>query len=260
MIFGGKIDKMKIIPYNPVVNNLFPGTGALEAEALSVLINPESYTLNHRVEFENRTAAGVKLPIQYKYHHPEVLNFQFLFDGTGVIPELKSGLAAAISNVPAIGALGSAATGLFGKNEKSSVNEQIEKFKKTTLLLNSNIHSPRPVKLLWGKLNFKCRLTALSLEYKLFTSEGEPLRVIAKATFTETPESTLQELLLANFSSPDITHSRVVKEGDTLPLLTYEVYGDASYYLQVAKANNLINFNKLKPGDVIYFPPIKKQP
>jgi nucleoid-associated protein YgaU len=50
----------------------------------------------------------------------------------------------------------------------------------------------------------------------------------------------------------------VVRAGDTLPLLCYQVYEDPSYYLQVAKANNLSNFRKLEQGTELFFPPIAK--
>jgi nucleoid-associated protein YgaU len=61
-----------------------------------------------------------------------------------------------------------------------------------------------------------------------------------------------------NNSSPDLTHVRMVKEGDTLPLMTYRIYGDPKYYLEVAKANKINNFRKLKTGDIIIFPPLTK--
>ena len=59
-------------------------------------------------------------------------------------------------------------------------------------------------------------------------------------------------------SSPDLTHERVVKEGDNLPLMTYRIYGDPKYYLEVARVNGLTNFRKLTPGQKIVFPPIEK--
>ena len=62
-----------------------------------------------------------------------------------------------------------------------------------------------------------------------------------------------------NNKSPDLTHFRIVKAGDTLPLMTYAIYGDSKYYLEVAKANNLINFRKLDAGQRIFFPPLQKQ-
>jgi nucleoid-associated protein YgaU len=62
-----------------------------------------------------------------------------------------------------------------------------------------------------------------------------------------------------NRSSPDLTHYRIVKAGDNLPLMTQRIYGDPKYYLEVARVNKLVNFRNLKPGQAIYFPPIEKQ-
>jgi nucleoid-associated protein YgaU len=57
-------------------------------------------------------------------------------------------------------------------------------------------------------------------------------------------------------SSPDLTHSKVVEEGDLLPLMVYREYKTQDYYLQVAKANKLKNFRKLQAGTTINLPPI----
>jgi nucleoid-associated protein YgaU len=51
---------------------------------------------------------------------------------------------------------------------------------------------------------------------------------------------------------------RKIKFGDTLPLMCYRIYGDPKYYLQVAEANGLDNFRRLKPGTDIFFPPLEK--
>jgi nucleoid-associated protein YgaU len=48
-----------------------------------------------------------------------------------------------------------------------------------------------------------------------------------------------------------------VKEGDTLPMLAYEVYGDSAYYLELARVNGLDDFRNLKAGDRIFFPPVE---
>jgi len=54
---------------------------------------------------------------------------------------------------------------------------------------------------------------------------GKPLRAIGKAKF----HGSISEKL-ANAknkpSSPDLTHVRMVKAGDTLPLMTERIYGD----------------------------------
>jgi nucleoid-associated protein YgaU len=50
----------------------------------------------------------------------------------------------------------------------------------------------------------------------------------------------------------------MVKAGDTLPLMTEEIYGDDKYYLEVARINNITSFRQLQPGTEIFFPPIEK--
>jgi len=40
--------------------------------------------------------------------------------------------------------------------------------------------------------------------------------------------------------------------------MTFRIYGDSKYYLEVAKANNITNFRKLTVGGKIFFPPIQK--
>jgi nucleoid-associated protein YgaU len=42
-------------------------------------------------------------------------------------------------------------------------------------------------------------------------------------------------------------------------LLTYQVYNNQNYYLQVAKVNKLKNFRKLAAGTTLVFPPIAKK-
>jgi len=60
----------------------------------------------------------------------------------------------------------------------------------------------------------------------------------------------------AGKSSPDLTHVRVVKSGDTLPLLCKEIYGSSQYYLRVAAHNGLDDFRNLLPGQTLSFPPL----
>jgi nucleoid-associated protein YgaU len=97
----------------------------------------------------------------------------------------------------------------------------------------------------------------MSINYKLFNPDGVPVRAVIKATFLEFMRNEWM-VKKQNDQSPDVTHVRTVKEGDTLPLLAYEVYGDPKYYLSVAKANQLFDFRELVPGQELRFPPIEK--
>ena len=104
---------------------------------------------------------------------------------------------------------------------------------------------------------FKGVLTEMDITFKLFKPDGTPLRATASAKFTGFIEDNLR-VAMENNTSPDLTHVRIVKEGDTLPLMSQRIYGDSKYYLEVAKANKITIFRKLKVGQLIFFPPIEK--
>jgi len=104
---------------------------------------------------------------------------------------------------------------------------------------------------------FKGRCTGLNINFKLFNSDGKPTRAICKVTFTGSIEDNLRTAEERR-ESPDLTHYRLIKAGDTLPLMCYRIYGNSGYYLQVAQVNKLSNFRRLQPGTEIFFPPIEK--
>ena len=198
-----------------------------------VLLNPESYTLNYDVQFEGNQSPGSSgNELTFKMIKPQQLEFEFLFDRTGAIP-------------------GSAEVG------KNGVHDDINLFKKLTIGFDGKSHRTHYLILAWGKLLFKCCCISLSVNYKLFRPDGIPLRATIKAKFEEF-RKTEERLKEENKNSPDLTHVRTVKKGDTLPLMTYKIYGDSKYYLEVAKANELTNFRNLKVGQRIFFPPIEK--
>ena len=102
---------------------------------------------------------------------------------------------------------------------------------------------------MWGENSiFKGRVTEVDITYKLFNADGTPIRATAKVTFKSSIEEE-KRAAKENKQSPDLTQVRLVKLGDTLPQLCYEIYGDPRYYLQVADRNGLSNFRTLAPGD-----------
>jgi phage tail protein X len=137
------------------------------------------------------------------------------------------------------------------------VFEKVKALKEMLTGVDSTSHEPKHFKLGWGTMLFKGRCTALNIAYKLFNPDGTPIRAICKASFKGSIEEGLR-IAQDNLQSPDLTHYRKVKKGDTLPLLCYHIYGDSRHYIQVAAANKLNNFRNLKMGDEIFFPPIAK--
>jgi nucleoid-associated protein YgaU len=184
-----------------------------------------------------------KTDLKYTASPSTDLQLEFLFDGTGVTEE-NSGIKL-INKIK-------------GKTfKKTTVKDQVDAFYKATGKVAGPIHKPYNVILNWGSFEFKGVLAEFTVEYKLFDNEGQPLRAIGKAKFSESISPKLESAEKKN-ESPDVTHKRTVQAGDTLPLMTERIYGDSKYYLEVAKVNNLINFRQLKPGTELYFPPIEK--
>jgi hypothetical protein len=149
-------------------------------------------------------------------------------------------------------------TGIIDGEPRDSVADDLKRFKQVVIDYKGDAHEPRHFKLVWGENSiFKGRVTAVDVAYKLFRSDGTPIRATAKVTFKSSIEEE-KRAASENNQSPDLTHVRRVKLGDTLPLLCQEIYGDPRYYLQVADRNGLVNFRRLTPGATLQFPPLAK--
>jgi hypothetical protein len=146
-------------------------------------------------------------------------------------------------------------TGADGK--QTNVQKEVAHFQRVTGY-DGDIHRPNYLKVAWGTLPvMHCVLKSASIVYKLFNPKGEPLRAIITAAFTESLDDKTRTAL-AKDKSPDLTHVRLVKGGDNLPLMCFEIYGDPRFYLEVARANRIDDFRRLEPGRKIFFPPLEK--
>jgi nucleoid-associated protein YgaU len=207
------------------------------------LLNPEKYNLKYKVEQNQRQAAGTSAASpRYNRTPPEDLELEFIFDRTGVL--INYGRPGEEDNT-------------LSTDEGQGIADDVDQFKRVVFDYNGNEHRPNYLVLSWGALLFKGVLTELNLTFKLFKPDGTPLRASATAKFKGFIEDNLR-VAMENNSSPDLTHVRIVNEGDTLPLMTHRIYGDSKYYLEIAKVNKLGNFRKLRVGQEIFFPPLTK--
>lgn len=149
-------------------------------------------------------------------------------------------------------------TGIFEDvTANSSVSTQIDDFIDGCFNLQGAIHEPHFLTITWGEQTFECRMQKADVKYTMFNRDGSPLRAEIEAIFIEDIDDA-KRAKIDNLQSPDLTHLKTVKEGDTLPLLTKEVYGTPKYYTHIAKVNNLNHFRDIKPGQKLYFPPLIK--
>ncbi len=235
MIPLGKVEKMIIQAYSDA-------TCSKElSEPYQFLINPESYTFHYELEqAEDASIGSSGSELMYYRQIPNEWTFDILIDGTGVI---KDASALSIS--------------VIGNAEPVDVQTQVNTLKSIVLDYNGEIHRNQFLKISWGSRDvFKGTLVSLDLNYKLFKTDGSPLRVIATLRLCEwvDPEQRIRE---EASSSPDITHERLFKSEDRIDLLCNRIYNDPRYYIDVSKSNNLNSFRKLSKGITLKFPPIK---
>jgi hypothetical protein len=227
----GKLEKMRILAYTnaDLADN---HKAAAPYDKFEVLINPENYSLDYKVEFKAGQGQGTSgSQKKFTIKPPEEVSFEFLFDSSGLID---------------------------GQNyNEKGVFEKVSTLKEMLTGIDSNSHEPRHFKLGWGTMLFKGRCTSLNIAYKLFNPDGTPIRAVCKAAFKGSVEEGFR-IAKDNLKSPDLTHHYVIKRGDTLPMLCYKIYGDPKYYIQIAAVNKLDNFRQLNPGAELFFPPIEK--
>ena len=230
MAAEGKLEKMLILAFETSQDAESGGT--MEAkDSFEALINPETYTLEYKVKTADGQGQGTSgAQAKFEYTLPEQLTFEFLFDNTGIID---------------------------GKPKKDGIFAEVNRFRELLTKYQGSSHEPYHLKLVWGNLIFKGRAIELSITYKLFNPDGQPIRAVAKAKFKGSIEEK-KRVAKENKSSADLYHRRTVKAGETLPWLCYRIYGDPKYYLEVAKANGLRNFRFLPPGTDLFFPPLEK--
>ena len=231
--FESGLVKLKIIGYE-----LPDYTG--ESHTYTTQFNPTKIRESVNVQYVENPVQGTEEVKKLGHLPSKVLNLELTLDGTGV----------------------SGATGSTGRKgtpgltaDTFDVLEEIKSFKKATYDYIGTTHDIPHVQILWGNLDFKGRLTYLTINHILFKSSGNPLRSVINASF----DSSIDPDLFAKKSgksSPDLTHTRIVQVGDTLPLMCQRIYNDSSIYLKVAKFNNLVDFRNLDPGMEIIFPPL----
>ena len=245
----GSLEKMKIYKLNEKSERIS------DVPELEVTINPEGYKETFSVEYnvDQETNSEGKRPKFVKVK-PGDFTFKLLFDATGIFEIVGLNLEDTLASISA----DIAGFNPFQDDEanENNVVDEINKIKEF-VTYKGEMHMPYELEVAWGSLNLKCFVIKLDIDYKLFNSKGYPIRAVATLTCKD---STADKLLAAkaNKQSPDLTHIRRVKEGDTLPLMSYRIYGDSKYYLEVARANNLLNFRNLEAGTELFFPPLNK--
>lgn len=228
-----KLAKLTIVGY-PDEKREEPPIGTFEAQ-----YNPETLTLRHESVFQQQQAPGPSGGGgRYSFSRGKRLSVDLVLDGTHV-----------------------GYMGVELLRPVQSVADRIGKFLAVCSQPHDKTHEPPFLKILWGEgvlqPSFDCRMQSADVKYTSFDRDGSPLHAELTAAFVEQLDPKLAAAE-ARFSSPDVTHRRVVREGDTLPLLCREIYGSAAHHLRVAQLNGLDDLRSLEAGQELIFPPFAR--
>lgn len=225
-----KLEKLKVKAYRQVGRSQADWIGTFEA-----MFNPESFKRSYEIVYGRGQGVGsTDQTATYSQNRPSDLNLGLVLDGTGAHQ-----------------------MGVVQLGGMKTVHQRVEEFLDLTFKMNGDIHEPNYLRVEWGELNFPCRLGNVDVTYTSFDRDGKALRAELDVTLISDTEVE-KRLREENRNSPDLTHTRVVRSGDTLPLLSKEIYGSSEHYLYVAVKNGLDDFRNLTPGLEIFFPPLEK--
>ena len=197
------------------------------------MLNPDSFAIKDEVEWTSKCAiAKAGDDPKYVRIKPREFTLDFVLDGTGVNTN----------------------------GAKIPVTAQVALFRAVTTNVRGNIHRPPYLLVQYGTFVNTCVINSSSVTYTMFDMFGLPVRAKISASFTERTAGGLNDIL-GMLSSPDLTHQLTVENENllTLPELTYKVYNNQHYYLQVARVNRLKNFRRLQRGTKLIFPPLSEE-
>lgn len=144
----------------------------------------------------------------------------------------------------------------------NSVEQAVEKLMKACVPTPVSLGRKQPaspwVRFEWGTArttSFDGVLTSLSVTYTLFDVDGKPLRATCALVIEEASVDTPGQNPTSGARTARSTHTVVA--GDSLALLAWREYGDATAWRVIAEANGIDDPMALVPGTELVVPGLR---
>ena len=135
------ICKLTIKTYN---DNTF----STEKGEFITTINPTNLRIyNDVIHSRFNTLGNNNFGIRFKSVQPRTMSFSLLFDNTGVF-----------------------------QNSEEEVKKQLESLESLLIQYQENINEPYYVRVIWGNIDFKGKLSKMTTDYTSFKNDGTPIR------------------------------------------------------------------------------------
>lgn len=197
--------------------------------SVTCLFNPKEYTLTRTNNWDIKMIKGKNVPeVTFGGGQPATLTMQLFFDtfeeGTDVRKHTK---------------------GLW---EMMRINDD---------RINSKTQKGEPPKVTfsWGQYwSFEAVIVSLTQKFSLFLQDGIPVRSTVDVTFKQVQDEMQFAGTNPTSGGGEPHRIHVVQAGERLDWIAYKEYGDSTKWRPIADANNLIQPNRLKPGQKLIIP------
>ncbi|WP_327695924.1 CIS tube protein [Streptomyces sp. NBC_00459] len=141
----------------------------------------------------------------------------------------------------------------------NSVEQAVEKLMKACVPTPASLGRKKPaspwVRFTWGtsrSISFDGVLSSLSVSYTLFDVDGRPLRATCALSIEEASVGPAGQNPTSGSRTARSTHTVVA--GDSLAMLAWREYGDATAWRAIAEANGIDDPMALMPGTELVVP------
>ncbi len=204
-------------------------------ETIPVLFNPREYSIAKTNAWTFKPVVGSPVaPAQFGGGNPRTLTLNGLL--------LDASLAGPSGTI------------------KPVVDKLFEMMATTTTAMDSKgKKKPVPpfVTFAWGQnVSFKAVITSLTVAYKLFQPNGDPIRADVNMALTEAEQKTVPAQNPTTRAEAALgVHT--MRDGDSLQSIAYRVYGDASRWRTIAEVNGIDDPLRVRRGTPLMLPEIE---
>ena len=133
-------------------------------------------------------------------------------------------------------------TGLITKPSKAKASDVSDyaNVLLSVVRIDGKEHRPPVVTFYWGSFSFKGFAQTVDVTYTMFETGGMPVRCEVDMRLIAEEEDD-DGSILSPLESPDRTKCIVLKEGMNLWDIAGQEYGDAGYWREIARANNIMD-------------------
>jgi hypothetical protein len=205
-------------------------------ETIKCLFNPKEYSITKSSQWPKKHTATAIPNLQYGGGEPRKLSLDLFFDATdkanGDVRKITETLFSLLE-----------ANKLYGKEKKKR---------------------PPSVEFGWGHdWTFPAVIESLTVSYSLFRPDGTPIRASAKLALTQVEKAVAKPASGGAKKGQNPTtrgiadlRSHTVRDGDSLPSISFASYGDPTLWRTIAEANGVDDPLALRRGRVLAVPQV----